>query len=675
MNLLPKDHEQFRQSDYWDGFFQKRGGRAFEWYGEYTELCGILHKYIKLKDDILVVGCGNSTLSADLYNVGYQSMVSIDLSDVAIRQMNQVHGLERPGLSFVKMDVTDLAFEENRFSCVLDKGTLDAMMTNNDAEVQTTIDKMFSEIERVLRLGGRYICISLLQPHILDFITQWFSQRGWPLRILRCQEADANKSPQDRLFPVFAIVATKFRKMPNIPQVLEMALSSEGQTTRLKTVQDLIRSVRGVQQFAAVRAGAAKKRLFQGDARHEDVSLDLQSPDSDVPKYSLFIVDRDQASPLKFAVFIVPQGREPEWLFSTSKGRSQLAESAGVAKLIVVHLQRTHTFTNLQAVQEELSGIVMDLAPPDLPHNTQVPFLSLGGDGAVGSRSERCRGKSKFSGEFVVEDVEVNGELFRRLIFMNNPNLTQSEAKIVSVKSKNKKVKKVVDHSYLACAHHSYMVGALGYNFSQPEIKVLLVGLGGGALATFIKNNFPKVTLDVVEIDPAISRVASEQFDFKEDERTKVIIADGIEFLNTIKTETYDVIMLDVDSKDSSIGMSCPPKPFVEAETIRQIQHHCLTKDQQGVFVLNLVCRDPSLRQEVIATLKSQFTHVVSCPIPEEVNEILYCSSSSQREGNVGVPSITSSHASIKAMRRVNETLRNEDFLDLAQSLKVMKVV
>lgn len=88
-----------------------------------------------------------------------------------------------------------------------------------------------------------------------------------------------------------------------------MALSSEGQTTRLKTVHDLIRSVRGVQQFAAVRAGAAKKRLFQGDARHEDVSLDLQSPDSDVPKYSLFIVDRDQASQLKFAVFIVPQGR------------------------------------------------------------------------------------------------------------------------------------------------------------------------------------------------------------------------------------------------------------------------------------------------------------------------------------------------------------------------------
>jgi len=41
-------------------------------YGEYAELCGLIHKYIKPKDMILMVGCGNSTLSADLYDVGYR---------------------------------------------------------------------------------------------------------------------------------------------------------------------------------------------------------------------------------------------------------------------------------------------------------------------------------------------------------------------------------------------------------------------------------------------------------------------------------------------------------------------------------------------------------------------------------------------------------------------------
>lgn len=70
--------------------------------------------------------------------------------------------------------------------------------------------------------------------------------------------------------------------------------------------------MRGIQQFAAVRAGAAKggsKSLFDTDARQEDVSLELKGPGSDRPKYSLFLVDRDKPSSLKFAVFIVPQGR------------------------------------------------------------------------------------------------------------------------------------------------------------------------------------------------------------------------------------------------------------------------------------------------------------------------------------------------------------------------------
>lgn len=41
-------------------------------YGEYPELCGHLHKYIKPKDEVLNVGCGNSKLSMDLYDVGYK---------------------------------------------------------------------------------------------------------------------------------------------------------------------------------------------------------------------------------------------------------------------------------------------------------------------------------------------------------------------------------------------------------------------------------------------------------------------------------------------------------------------------------------------------------------------------------------------------------------------------
>ena len=115
-------------------------------------------------------------------------------------------------------------------------------------------------------------------------------------------------------------------------------------------------------------------------------------------------------------------------------GAKQLAESADCFRLIVVHLHRAHSFGHLRQVQDELSAFVMELAPPELDPGAQVPFLSLGagagGDGSVGERAERCRGRSQFSGEYVVEDVEVGGELYRRLVFMNNPNITQSEARL-----------------------------------------------------------------------------------------------------------------------------------------------------------------------------------------------------------------------------------------------------
>lgn len=70
MNLLPKEAGEFGTTDYWNNFFKKRGRKAFEWYGEYPELCGILHKYINDKNRVLIIGCGNSKLSQDLYDIG-----------------------------------------------------------------------------------------------------------------------------------------------------------------------------------------------------------------------------------------------------------------------------------------------------------------------------------------------------------------------------------------------------------------------------------------------------------------------------------------------------------------------------------------------------------------------------------------------------------------------------
>lgn len=44
-------------------------------YGEYENLCDILHKYIKISDKVLMIGCGNSKLSENMYDVGIKKLL------------------------------------------------------------------------------------------------------------------------------------------------------------------------------------------------------------------------------------------------------------------------------------------------------------------------------------------------------------------------------------------------------------------------------------------------------------------------------------------------------------------------------------------------------------------------------------------------------------------------
>jgi spermidine synthase len=89
------------------------------------------------------------------------------------------------------------------------------------------------------------------------------------------------------------------------------------------------------------------------------------------------------------------------------------------------------------------------------------------------------------------------------------------------------------------------MLGAL---FVNPAPKsVLIIGLGGGTLPRTLRQLVPNVRIDVVEIDPAVVRVAGRYFSFAADDKTRVIEADGRVYVKRALrgTQRYDLIMLD----------------------------------------------------------------------------------------------------------------------------------
>jgi len=74
--------------------------------------------------------------------------------------------------------------------------------------------------------------------------------------------------------------------------------------------------------------------------------------------------------------------------------------------------------------------------------------------------------------------------------------------------------------------------------------SILLIGLGGGALAHFLNAYFPEVSLDVVELDPAVVKVARDYFGTAENARTRIFVGDGRDFLQRAAGR-YDLILLD----------------------------------------------------------------------------------------------------------------------------------
>ncbi len=96
----------------------------------------------------------------------------------------------------------------------------------------------------------------------------------------------------------------------------------------------------------------------------------------------------------------------------------------------------------------------------------------------------------------------------------------------------------------------------------RPE-RILIVGLGGGTIPSFLHKHYPKATIDVVDIDPAVVEVAKRYFGFREDATLHAHVADGRKFIEECK-KSYDVIFLDAYGYDN-IPYTLATREFLQA--------------------------------------------------------------------------------------------------------------
>lgn len=112
-SALPGKLHEFQEVEYWDSFFKLRSGRPFEWYGGWSDLQSYLSMLLPKSNNnaaahILVAGCGNSALSAHLYDAGWPQVTNVDFSKVVIEEMLRMHVRSRPLMRWLVMDLTHL---------------------------------------------------------------------------------------------------------------------------------------------------------------------------------------------------------------------------------------------------------------------------------------------------------------------------------------------------------------------------------------------------------------------------------------------------------------------------------------------------------------------------------------------------------------------------------------
>jgi EEF1A lysine methyltransferase 4 len=148
----------YGSASYWDERYATVTD-AYDWYQDYSTLRSFLQPYLKDKSiEILIPGCGSSTLGGDLYKLGYQNITNVDISEVVVNQMSDKY-VDYEEMEFNAMDARSMELiPDSCFDVIIDKGLFDSQLCAEDR--MQSLNGLLAEMQRVVKPGGVYLIIS-----------------------------------------------------------------------------------------------------------------------------------------------------------------------------------------------------------------------------------------------------------------------------------------------------------------------------------------------------------------------------------------------------------------------------------------------------------------------------------------------------------------------------------
>lgn len=169
----------------------------------------------------------------------------------------------------------------------------------------------------------------------------------------------------------------------------------------------------------------------------------------------------------------------------------------------------------------------------------------------------------------------------------------------------------------------------LSYGVVPHPKRILIVGLGGGAMVHFLKKYDPEVHVDVVEIDPTVVQIAEKFFGIqpgKDGQSPGIFVDDGVAFIANTK-EKYDVIYLDAFLKPSE-STDSTGVPIVQRtqKFYAQIQE-ALAPGGVAAFNIN---PHPGMSDDVVGIRKG-FPQTYSFTLPSGAGKVVIAATDSTK--------------------------------------------
>ncbi|KAL7713460.1 Spermine/spermidine synthase family protein [Entamoeba marina] len=370
------------------------------------------------------------------------------------------------------------------------------------------------------------------------------------------------------------------------------------------------------------------------------ITTSVYQPNQQHPYYHIDIIDY-QPCEIPIGIYVVQQGKESEYFYSTTYGKLEVAQEMNFSRLLLVVIDYHHPIVNISTIQSELIAIAHHLSHTIIPPLIIPIRTDLNG---VGTRQLLFEKLSKYNGIVWVEEswLDSDDDTFsRKLLFSGERSLVQSEGITKSGKI-------LLSESIATVSYFKGIICGLKMLWGITQRNVLVCGGGANILANGIKEVFNRCTVTSVEIDQVVADAAQTCFDVGLGITT--IVDDA---LNVIKLNSYEAIIIDIDNKvTNEFDVAAPHPNFTTDEAIIEMKQHC-----DGLFpviIFNVVVRRKEERNALINKIAKHFDEVYKWKCDEDVNILLFC----YKEGDVDL---------------LNQECDDDDCIDFINNTKRIK--